>query len=162
MQCSLALVVGCFPPEVRGRGSKKLPISVIMIAMEIVEVSIKSTLAIIITSGVMSKMTLGRAFLWVGGVGVSKRGRCLSILCPHHHNNIHVSTATSLSSSSSSPSSSTAFFSEMEFSGLVVAWVEQRLPALRGQKSFSPFITTISIITTSRPPSSSSYPPPQK
>ena len=40
MQCSVALVVGCFPPEVRGRGSKKLPISVVMIAMEIVEISI--------------------------------------------------------------------------------------------------------------------------
>ena len=149
MQCSVALVVGCFPPEVRGRGSKKLPSFVIMIAMEIVEISIKSILAIIITSCLMSMVTLERAFLWVGGVGVSKWGRCLSIRRPHHHDNIFVSTGTSLSSSSSSPSSSTAFFFEMEFSGLVVAWVEQRLPALRGQQSFFPFITTISIITTS-------------
>ena len=94
MQCSVALVVGCFPPEVRGRGSKKLPISVIMIAMEIVKISLKSILAIIIISWVMCMMTLGRAFLWVGGVGVSKRGRYLSIHRPHHHDNIHVSTAT--------------------------------------------------------------------
>ena len=150
MQCSVALVVGCFSPEVRGRGSKKLPSFVIMIAMEIVEISFKSILAIITISWVMSMMTFGRAFLWVGGVGVSKWGRCLSILHPHNHHNIHVSTATSLSSSSS-PSSPTAFFFEMGFSGLVVAWVEQRLPALRGQQSFFPFITTISIITTSTP-----------